>query len=144
MALQRKKTFENVTIEASSAKAATGTTTTPQYLPGMVNAFAFVLDVTAAATAVGDTLDVRVQTKLDGTNWIDVVRFKEVLGNGGAKTYISKIVAQLAEPEFETGTALGASLVRNLIGDTWRASWAIVDADADDASFTFSVTAIPM
>ena len=30
------------------------------------------LDVTSAATAVGDTLDVFVQSKFDGTNWVDI------------------------------------------------------------------------
>jgi hypothetical protein len=98
------------------------------------------LDVTAAATDVGDTLDVTVQTTLDGTNWVDIYHFTQVLGNGGAKRYYGKIVWDAAMTEFENGTALGAAAGRAIIGDSYRVKWVIVDADAD-ASFTFSVTA---
>jgi hypothetical protein len=143
MALLAKTSHDVVTLMASATKTITGVTTRVP-LPGMVNAFALTLDVTAAATAVGDTLNVTVQTKVDGTNWLDVCAFTEVVGDGGAKTYVEKIVAQLTEAGFETGATLAAGAVRNLIGDDWRVSWTIVDADADDASFTFSVTACPM
>ena len=108
------------------------------------NAMAFTLDVTAAATAVDDTLDVTIQTKIDGANWIDVVHFDQVLGNGGAKTYIEKVVSSVQVAGFETGTALAAGATRALIGDEWRASWTIVDPTGSDASFTFSVSALPM
>lgn len=101
----------------------------------------FQLNVTAAATAAGDTLDVYVQTTIDGTNWIDIVHFTQVLGDGGAKRYLSKVSASLALTEFEVGTALGAAAVRHLVGDQYRVRWAITDATTDDASFTFSVTA---
>lgn len=101
----------------------------------------FRLSVTAAATAVDDTLDVFIQTTLDGTNWFDVVHFTQVLGNGGAKVYIAKIVRDLAQAEFELATSLGAAAVRHIIGQKYRPRWAIADADADNASFTFSITA---
>jgi hypothetical protein len=61
----------------------------------------------------------------------------------GAKRYISKITAHVATAEFENGTALGAAAVRNLMGDEWRARWAVTD-DSGNASYTFSVTGIPM
>ena len=48
----------------------------------------FTLDVTAAATLAGDTLNVYVQHSPDGTNWDDVVSFTQVLGNGGTKRFI--------------------------------------------------------
>jgi hypothetical protein len=111
-------------------------------LPGMVNAMALVLDVSAAATDAGDTLDVKVQTKIDGTNWIDVVSFTQVLGNGGVKRHVAKIVAGLAEAMF-ADAALAAGSVRHLLGDEWRVKYDQVDADSD-GSFTFSVTACPM
>lgn len=110
----------------------------------MVNAMAFVLDLTAAATEVGDLLDVYVQTKVDGANWLDVGHFTQCLGNGGAKRYVTKLTAQLATAEFENATALAAAAVRNLLGDEWRVRWAITDAGDDNASFTFSVAACPM
>ncbi len=46
----------------------------------------FQLDVTAAATEVGDLLDVYLQHSFDGgTTWDDFVHFTQVLGDGGAK-----------------------------------------------------------
>lgn len=137
--------FNVRTLVASAARtaAAPGSPSTAIRLPFPPSAIAFVLDLTAAAADVGDTLDVFVQTKLDGTNWVDVVHFTQILGNGGAKRYIAKIAAGDALTEFENGTSLGAAAVRNLLGDEWRVRWAIVDGDAN-ASFTFSVTAIPM
>lgn len=111
----------------------------------VAGAYGFRLDVTAAAVGVDDTLDVYVQTLIDGTNWLDVVHFTQVLGNGGAKRYYSKICSQLATAEFENATALGAAAVRNFIGDAWRVYCIVVDGGAATAEkFTFTVTAIPM
>lgn len=114
-------------------------------LPGAapLTAVQFVLDVTAAATAAADTLDVFVQTQLDETNWVDVVHFTQVVGDGGALRYISKVTADLANAEFEVGTALGAAAARNLLGHRWRARWVLVDDGTDNASFTFSIVAVP-
>lgn len=145
MSVLKKADHDATAVLASmtQADAETGAFGSAVRLAGMVNGFAFILDVTAAATDVTDTLDVYVQTKIDGTNWVDVVHFTQVLGNGGEKRYIAKIAAGLATTEFEVGAALGAAAVRNLLGDEWRVKWVTVDADAD-ASFTFGVTAIPM
>lgn len=141
-----KAAHEVATLLASAAQTATSTGEAAVRLP-VADAYAFVLDVTAAATDVGDTLNVFVQTRIDdgaGANWLDVVHFTEVLGNGGSKQYVSKIVPVLDTAEYEVGTALGAAAVRNLAGDEWRVRFAIVDAGTDNASFTFSVTAMPM
>ena len=145
MALETKRDHDVITLLAATTTAAGAINTSGASvrLPGMVNALVFVLDVTAAATDAADTLDVSVQTVLDGANWIDVAHFTQVLGDGGPLTYINKIVAGVAQAEFETGTALGAAAVRNLFGDEWRVNYVQADADAD-ATFTFSVTAIPM
>lgn len=105
---------------------------------------AFVLDLTAAATEVDDTLDVFVQTKLDGTNWVDVAHFTQVVGNGGAtKRHFLKVLPEGNQGGFEGASVLPAGTVRNLFGIDWRATWTIVDAGSANASFTFSVTAIP-
>ena len=145
MALETKRDHDATTILAATTTAADAIDTAGPAvrLPGMVNGMAFTLDVTAAATDAADTLDVYVQTMLDGANWVDVVHFTQVLGNGGALRYISKIVAQIGQAEFEVGTALGAAGIRNLLGDEWRVRYVQADADKD-ASFTFSVTACPM
>ena len=139
-----KKVYEATTLLASAERLATaGTNGSAVRLP-VADAYAFVLDVTAAATDAADTLDVKVQALTDGTNWEDVAYFTQCIGTGGAKRYIMKIApGDVAQAEFEVGTALTAGNVRHLTGDAWRVTWVIVDADADGA-FTFSVTAIPM
>jgi hypothetical protein len=105
-------------------------------------AVGFVLDVTAAGSAADDLLDVFVQTKI-GDNWFDVVHFTQVLGNGGAKRYVAKVVGALATAEYEVGSALAAAAVRNLLGDEWAARWVVTNG-AGTHSFTFSVTAVPL
>jgi len=133
------------THEATSLLDSTTETTTDAgdavRLQSMVNAFTFTLDVTDAATAVGDTLDAYVQTKLDGTNWVDVVHFTQVLGNGGAVRHVARVSAALAQATFAVSAALAAGNVRHLLGDEWRVRWAVAGATP---SFTFAVTACPM
>ncbi len=132
------------TLLASAAQTTTNAGASAVRIPDAANGVAFVLDVTAAATDAGDTLDVFVQTMIDGTNWVDVVAFTQVVGNGGTKRHIAKVSADAAQAMFENGSALSAGSVRNLVGDEWRVRFAIADVSADDASFTFSVTATPM
>ena len=129
-----------VTLHASGAETVTGTGSTIDLgTQPSINAV-FVLDLTAAATETGDTLDVFVQTRVDGTNWIDVIHFTQAVGDGGAKRYIGKVCAGIAMTMFENGTALGAGAVRDILGAEWRCRWAIVDvATAANQSFTFSV-----
>jgi hypothetical protein len=112
-------------------------------LPSSMQAVSFVLDVTAAATDAGDLLDVKVQTMLDGTNWVDVVHFTQVLGNGGAKRFVAKITAGTAETLFADAALAAGTTVRHLFGDEWRVHVTQVDGD-NDASFTFTVKACPM
>lgn len=129
-----------VTLLASAARIETGTGSAVANL-GEFRALVLQFDVTAAATAAGDTLDVYVQTTIDGTNWVDIHHFTQVLGNGGAKRYFAKVVAEAALTEFENATALGAAANRAIVGNQYRVRWVVVDATTDDASFTFSVTA---
>lgn len=138
-----KAVYEATTLAASAARTATGNTqATPVRLP-VAPAYTFILDQTNAADAAGDTLDVFIQTLLDGTNWVDVVHFTQSTGDGtDALRYVSKIAVDLACAEFETGTSLGAAAVRNLAGDSWAVRWAIANGGGAH-SFTFSVTAVP-
>jgi hypothetical protein len=132
------------TLQASAAQTATNTGTTAIRIPNAANGVVIVVDLTAAATDAGDLLDLYVQTKIDGTNWVDVYYAEQMLGNGGAKRFIAKLVGAVAQAEFENATGLVASNVRHLIGDEWRVRWTVTDAGADNASFTFSVTICPM
>lgn len=146
MSSKKKQDFDATTLLASTTETATDNNqATPVKLASLANGFVFVLDVTAAATEAGDLLDVFVQTKADGTNFVDVVHFTQVLGNGGAKRFYAKINADVVMTEFENATALGAAAVRDIIGDEWAIRWAITDvATTGNASFTFSVIACPM
>lgn len=142
-----KKVFDVVTLLASDTRTAAGTVNTSAVkLPGaLVSGMAFVLDVTDADTDAGDTLDVVIQTKLDGTNWTDVVHFTQVLGNGSdTLRFVAKVSATEPQAMFEIGSALAAGSIRHLLGDEWRVSYTIVDSGNANQSFTFSVTAIPM
>lgn len=104
----------------------------------------FSLIQTAADNDSTDKLDVFIQTKI-GDNWIDIVHFTQTDGNGtDALTYYAKVAANLAQDDFEVGTALTESNVRHLMGREFRARWVIIDSGDGDASFTFSVIAIPM
>lgn len=131
-----------VTLLASTTATVTAGVTTSAVTMPFTDAIAFTLDVTAGQTDATDTLDVAVQTTIDGSTWLTVVQFTQIAGNAADKTYIEKISRTAAEAGFEIATALSAGEVRNLIGDTWRVSYVV--AETNDASFTFSVTAMPM
>lgn len=143
MSLKVKDAHDVVTLASvTSTGAIAGTNTDAVRLPGMVNAMSFVCDVSAAATDAGDTLDIKVQTMIDGTNWVDVIHFTQVLGNGGAKRFVAKIMADTAEALF-SDAAIAAGTIRHLLGDEWRVNYVQVDADAN-SSFTWTVKACPM
>lgn len=143
MALLPKRDYDATTLLASAAQTATSTGEAAVRMAGMVNAFAFTMDVTVDEQTAADLLDVFVQTKLDGTNWVDVVHFPQHAGDDGAKRYIEKVAASPAFAGFENGAALGAGAVRDLVGDEWRVRFTVVD-DSGSASITFSVIACPM
>ncbi len=102
-----------------------------------------VLDVTVDASTSADKLDVFVQTKIDGANWLDVMHFTQHDGDAGAKRYIAKIQRDAAEADVEVLAALAESTVRNIVGTDLRARFAITD-DSASASFTFSLTVRPL
>lgn len=126
-------------LDATTASAAATVNGSAVNLPRPRNGIVFELDVTAAASAVDDKLDVKVQTTLDGTNWIDVCYFTQLLGNGGAKHYVAAIIAA-AVAMFENGTALTAGNVRAIFGDQFRVVYTIT-AGAGTHTFTFNVNA---
>jgi len=138
-----KKSFDSTTVLASQTTSTTNAGTAAAKLPYPPNALSFVLDLTAAATDAVDTLDIYIQTKIDGTNWVDMVHFTQIVGNGGAKRFIAKVCGPQTENLFNNTSALSAGSVRHLLGDEYRVRWDITDADSN-CSFTFSVVACPM
>lgn len=141
----RDKYDDDARVLLASGTMAASANGASRRLPGLndVQGLAFVLDVTADESTAADKLDVYVQTKLDLTNWVDVVHFTQHDGNVGAKRYVTKILAGGAEAEFEVSAALAEASVRDLIGDEWRVRVVVTD-DSGSATFTFSVYACPM
>jgi len=138
-------------LELKSSAATTASETRVVKVPQDASPFVeaeFILDVTAAATAADDTLDVYVDFSPDGgLTWINAIHFTQVLGNGGAKKELAKINATtgLATPTAPLNIASDAAsgAVRNIsLFEDVRYRAVIVDADTDDASFTYSLKAV--
>ena len=130
-------------LVASAARTDSGSQALVGRFTGLAAA-QFLLNVTAAATDATDTLDVYIQSSPDaGTTWDDFVHFTQVLGNGGAKKFVAywnALVAPDAELAAPADAAMAAGVKQGPIGEILRVKWVVVDAAADDASFTFSVS----
>lgn len=107
---------------------------------GLFKGILFTLNLTAAAAASGDTLDVVVETKNGGV-WIQVCHFTQRLGTASALKESAKILAEGAQAMVDPAAALGAAAVRHIFGDEWRVRWTIAGSTP---AFTFSVDALPM
>ena len=134
--------MDNLTLVASAARTASDTTTVRGLAP-YTSAY-FMLDVTVAATEAGDKLAVFIQREMPNGDWMDIISFAEVLGNGGAKKYRADVYPGATGGE-TSGTindgALTAGSVADLAwGDALRVKWTVTDASTDNASFTFSLT----
>ena len=133
-----------VTLVSSAARTTSGTQAVTITAPNLYDSAVFFLSVSAAATEVGDTLDVYVQSSPDGgTTWDDFIHFTQVLGNGGAKKYLASWAQWItAESEMKApaDAALAAGVLQGPVSSTWRVKWVVVDAGTANASFTFSVT----
>lgn len=102
-----------------------------------------VLDVTAAATDVGDTLDVYVDTSFDGgATFVNIGHFTQVLGNGGAKKYImafkSNPITSSNSVSFTADQSASAALQIGF-GDRINFRAVSVDAGTQNVSFTYSL-----
>ena len=91
------------------------------------------LHLTAAS---GTSLDVFLQTRIDDTQWIDVIHFTQFIGSATEKSLVSTLKGDLDEAEYATSTTLAVGTVRNTLGADYRARWDVVSGD-----FTFSVEA---
>jgi hypothetical protein len=113
-------------------------------LPRAIFAAAVVLDCDTQGTDSVDKLDVYLQTKLDGSAWVDAYHFTQIDGNAGAaKYYVGKIETATSVTEFETGAALAEATGRDLFGDEWRVKYVVTDADGD-STWSFGVYVCPM
>lgn len=138
--------MKNITLKASGAQTASATGEAIELITDaqQFNQLIFILDVTAAATEVGDTLDVFVDFSWDKSTWINAVHFTQVLGNGGAKRELAKITKDvLNDPDAVLNIASDASagVTRNVgIPPYIRYRSTIVDVTTtSNVSFTYSL-----
>ena len=145
--MEVKKVFDWVEVLASGARSITGAGSAARLAePSQVlNGVAFQVDLTAAATAVTDTLDLYIETMMDGVNWNRIAHFTQMVGNGGAKRFVIvvPVLASLVTlgQQNEEADALDEGAVRSMFGDQYRALWEIADISGL-AEFTFSVKAL--
>ncbi len=134
-----------IELAASAARTASGNGSTV-FIGGYWKRLEVVLDVTAAAHEVGDTLDVYVDISPDGgTTWINAVHFTQVLGNGGAKKFVAVLdPTNPGTDVIDLSADCAAGKVRPAVwGTAIRERRVIADAGGDaDQSFTYSVKAI--
>lgn len=126
---------------ASALRNASGVSAVLNYNPKIV-ASRFLLDVTAAGSAADDTLDVFMQSSMDGgVSWDDLVHFTQVLGNGGPKQFLASWVRTL-EPtnplHAPQDAGMSAGVEQGPIGNLLRVKWVIV-AGAGTHAFTFGI-----
>lgn len=130
-----------VTLVPSAARTVSGDSGALSQHLETCEAAILVLDVTAAAAAAGDTLDVFIQHAVDdGTIWDDFAHVTQVLGNGGAKRVLafwSRRIAPTTAVKAPQDAALAVGVQQGPVGALWRVKWVIAGSTP---SFTFSVS----
>ena len=130
---------EPIELFAAAARTVTaGVDGDAFYVGGERVGYIFYLDVTAAATAAGDILDVYIDWSLDDTTWFNGARFTRVLGNGGAVSFYTAFVVQGIDNDVAlTNDAAAGDTRGTMLAPYVRGRYVITEAD--DASFTFSL-----
>ena len=132
------------TLVASRTETASGTASVGVRSPADLDVSTFLLSVPAAATEVGDKLNVYMQSSPDGgTPYDDFLHFTEVLGNGGVVKHIAIVnfrVTPTSSLHTPNDAGLSVGVNQGPVSNLWRAKWVVVDASTDNASFTFSIS----
>lgn len=118
-------------------------------LPGQYNKLMVELLVTATdstAPSASDTLDVYIDTSLDGgVTFFNIAHFPQILGNGGAKNYITALAEDAAGTAdiYEKGTDAAVNTTRQIgFGNNLRYRAVGVNGGTPgDMSFTFAINA---
>jgi hypothetical protein len=137
--------YRSVTLLASTTALVTaGATSTVTGLDYCESAM-FWLNVTAAGTTANDKLDVWLQKTWDGgTTWTDFARFTQVLGNGGAVSYLAEWSSK-PTPETEQGAPSDAAIAAGVVqggtlGPQIRVKYVVTETNT--ATFTFNIKAL--
>lgn len=130
---------EQLTLFGATTQAGAATVNgTAVYVGGERVGYIFFLDVTAAAAAAGDILDVYIDWSLDGTRWFNGARFTRVLGDGGLVSFYTTFVIQGEDADI----ALAADAAANTTRPTILAPYVrgrYITTTAGTANFTFSL-----
>lgn len=130
-------------ILAASAARTASASGTATFIGGYAKRVLCVLDVTASATAAGDTADIYIDVSPDGSKWLNAVHFGQQAGNGAAKTEFA--VLDPTNPGTSTIVSTSDAAASAVRPGAWgkyiRARWALVDGGGGDTSHTFSVKA---
>lgn len=129
----------SLTLTSQTASVASGNDVVTEKACQRAQSGVFLLDVTNASSLVGHTLDVYLQSSVDGSTWDDFAHFTQVLGNGGAKKYLARwqgLIAPTTAQAAPQDAALAAGVTAGPIAVLWRVKW--VQAGG---SFDFSVKA---
>jgi hypothetical protein len=132
-----------IELFASATKTSSNTATISNKQLARFRNGIILLSVTAAGTTSGDTLNVYLQRNVGSDEspvWDDMVSFTQLLGNGGAKTYIARISSDIA-PTTATEAPKDASLTAGSVSQgPWsnllRVKWVI---GGSAPTFTFNI-----
>lgn len=135
---------EAVTLFASAVRAGAtaGTNGTAVYIGGERRRFLWLLSLTDAQDAAGDTLDVYVDYSLDNVTYYNAVHFTQILGNGANVlaffTVCDPTAGLTADVNVTTDAAVNTTRPA-LFGPYVRGRYVLVDGGGAH-SFTFSLT----
>jgi hypothetical protein len=117
-----------------------GTNGTAVQILGERLAYVWILNVTSAAAAAGDLLDVYIDTLFGAATWINIARFTRVLGNGGAKAYFTVTVPTNMTTTDDVSADCAAGVSRGVVGSQFRGRYVITDGGAHGEVFSFTLT----
>ncbi len=137
----RRESYSGViTADAADVVAATWTGT------WYYRSATFEYHLTAAATEAGDTLDLFIDTSLDGgTNWINIVHFAQSTGTSEPDRAVATIApeASVMTAPVDVAADAAAGAVRHILGDRVRVRYTMVQAATNDnETFTLAVRAL--
>lgn len=112
---------------------------------GVYKELTAILNLTAAATDAGDTLDVYLDTSYDnGATWVNLGHFTQCLGNGGAKKYVLTICpTNPGTSVIDVSADASAGAQRQIgFGTRFRYRSVVVDASTQNVSFNYTLTLV--
>lgn len=119
MDLLREKPFTFALVPRTTVSANGTLTSAAKKLPAPRNKMVFMLNIVSAPTA--GTVDVYVESSIDGGLWVEVAHFDPIgVAEVARQLYFSVLAQDLTATTYDASAALGANGVRNLCLGTYR------------------------